>query len=57
MSSFLFDEYLFIYRTSKQTWLYEYDESVLFNSSRVRRSIGHYMSEEDIRHEEDGVDR
>ena len=46
-----------LYRTSKQTWLYEYDESMLFNSSRVRSSIGHYMREGDIRHEEDGVDR
>ena len=52
VSSFLFDEYLFIYRTSKQTWLFEYDESVLFNISRVRKSIGHYIREEDIREAE-----
>ena len=44
-------------RTSKQTWLYEYDESVLKNITRVRSSIGHYMREGDIRDEEDRVDR
>ena len=48
---------IYVYRTSKQTWLFEYDESVLFNISRVRKSIGHYMREEDIREEEDGVNR
>merc|ERR1719189_2799263 len=46
-----------ILRTSKQTWLYEYDESVLKNITRVRSSIGHYMREGDIRDEEDRVDR